>query len=83
MSLTITLHLWWLLAYLGIGVITFLPIDYLAYRKVPAWRERGFWTTLVDQTTGRVYANPKPWRGVVRVFVQIAAWPGALWEVWR
>lgn len=81
MTVTVTLHLWWLWAYLGVGVVTFLPIDYLAYRQVPAWRERGYWTTFVDQLTRRVYTNPKPRRAVRRVLIQVVAWPLAAWEV--
>lgn len=71
MSLTITLQLWWLLAYLAVGVVLVLPLEWLAWRSIhhppPFWRElaRGL--------------RRRPWMPLVA----IAVWPYALIEAVR
>lgn len=34
MSLTVTLHVWWLLAYLMVGVVLYVPLYRLSFRHV-------------------------------------------------
>lgn len=69
MEVTITIHAWWLLAYLLAGCVLYLPIFALSYRKiafVPA-DSRGFWH----------------WWRRTRWYVHITTivlWPLALWE---
>lgn len=72
MSVTLTFHLWWLLAYLAVGVVLYLPLNGLANR----------------QLTNRVSLLQALRRnGVVRFatafVVQVVAWPLAVWEVVR
>lgn len=73
MSLTVTLHLWWLWAYLAIGLVVWLPGEYVAWRKLGS-PKRPFWPALVDSW--------HPHR-VLRIVVPITAWPLAWWECLR
>ena len=66
---TVTLELWWLVAWVGIGAVLFVPLNYVGHGQIAP---RGpFWRSL--------------WRSVKRnpliVPVQIIAWPFALWEL--
>lgn len=82
MSVTITLYLWWLLAYLGIGLVLFLPLNYVAYRKYAKNFRNGFIRNITSGnyrwTTGKRVRN-----FVGRFTLQVLVWPLALWEVIR
>lgn len=71
MSVTVTLHLWWVLAYLAAGVVTFMPLNWWALQHLARPRPT-FW-----QEMRRTMHRPKA------VAVQIVAWPLAFWEVAR
>jgi len=66
LTLTVTLHLWWLWAYLAVGVVLVLPINWLALRQIAAPRPR-FWQLV----------RRHPWTNLLTV----ALWPAALWEL--
>jgi hypothetical protein len=66
MSVTITFHLWWLLAYLAIGVVLVLPINWLALQQILAPRPQ-FWEMV----------RRHPWGNLLTVTL----WPAALWEL--
>ncbi len=74
MSFTVTLHLWWLWAWLAVGAVLWLPIEWWGYRQIGGQRPP-FWRDL--------------WRAIrahpLRLVVPIVAWPLAVWEVvpWR
>lgn len=71
--MSVTINLWHiiigLLVYLGLGVLTFIPIYELALRGIapprPSRREEG----------KRLLKAPH------RIAIQVACWPAALWEV--
>lgn len=75
-ELTVTLHLWWLWAYLAVGVVSWLPLSYLAHRRVegrgPFWPYMRWWVR---------------WHGLAGsawlALVQVVAWPLAAWEIAR
>jgi hypothetical protein len=67
-----TLHLWWLWAYLLIGVVLYFPLEYVAWRSL-ALPRNPFW---ID------------WRLAVRLWpyapvVSVLAWPVAVYKVIR
>ena len=66
-----TVNLWWAVGYLAVGMITFLPLEYLAWKRIhrppPFWREY------------RRVARRTP----LRILVPIVAWPLAIWETIR
>jgi len=72
-SWTVTLRSWWIIPYLAIGVLLFLPLNYLAWRDVhkpdPFWRELH---NFLHRERAARYAA-----------VQIVAWPLAAWEQFR
>lgn len=74
MSITITLHAWWVLAYIGVGLVLFWPLNALAVRSIVSPR-RSTWAWAKDswQRGARNF--------LVRAAVQVVAWPAALWEV--
>ena len=70
-TFTITLHLWWLWAYLAIGAALWLPLEWGAWRRINS--RDPFWSSLVRATRRRWHVP----------FATIAAWPLAAWEVLR
>lgn len=68
-SITVTLHAWWLLVYLLVGVVLWLPLEWLAYRKTYN-PQGGFWRTLRVALHGDVQ----------RVALLVVAWPFAIKE---
>lgn len=70
-TISFTVNLWWLVWYLVVGVVTFLPLEYLAWRKIH--RPAPFW-----QEYKRV-----AFREPLRLLVPIVAWPLAIWEAAR
>lgn len=68
-SVTITLHLWWLGAYLAVGVVSWLPISWLGWRSLARPSRGPFWPPHVGRWWYPLAA--------------IAVWPFALWEVLR
>ncbi len=74
MSVTVTLHLWWLGAYLAVGVVLYLPLCWIAVRQMQP----------CDRRPVLVALRALPWRVLlVATIGQIALWPGALWEATR
>lgn len=72
MSVTITLHLWWLWVYLAVGAVLWLPLEYLAWRqKTP---RTTFWRDL------RRVLPLRPWWSSLAI---VAVWPVAVWEELR
>lgn len=72
MSVTVTLHLWWLGAYLAVGVVLFLPCNWWAWRRKSIGHpDFSFWRTL--------WANIRREHGWP-IVLQVIAWPLALWE---
>ena len=67
-SIHFTFYLWWLYLYLAIGVVLFLPLNWLALKQIanpdPFWVEvrRSRWSSRL---------------------IQVVAWPLAIWEVLR
>ena len=77
MSWTVTLHLWWLGAYLAVGVALWAPLTYRAWNTL-ASPKPGFWRHTV--ATARHHGAA----GTVGRFLAVAAlWPLALWEEFR
>ncbi len=74
-SITLTLQAWWVVAYLLVGAVLLLPLEYVAHRGIhnPGY---GFWRGLQRGCRDR---------GLIRwcfaLAVVIAAWPVAAWEV--
>lgn len=71
MTVTLTLHLWWLAAYIAIGAVLWLPMEWWANRRTSP--RRLFWRQL-----GRLLRH-QPWSPALA----IACWPLALWEALR
>lgn len=65
MSVTITLHLWWLWVYLAIGTILWLPLNWLAWRNI-APPQPPFWRLV--------------WRNPLTNLLTVVCWPIAVWE---
>lgn len=72
MSITITLHAWYLLAWVGLGAVLWLPLEYLAYRTL-APPKPPFWPYFRSQS------HHRPWI----VLVIWVLWPLTAWEVFR
>lgn len=68
MSVTITLHLWWLAAYLGAGLILLVPLERWAYSTIHNPGE-SFWRMLARNIT---------LRGLIAF---LFCWPYAIWEL--
>lgn len=71
MTLTVTLHLWWLEAYLGVGVLLFVP----NYWKVART------TTPRRSTWHRIVRGVRSSKGLDLLLVPLL-WPLATWEAW-
>lgn len=74
--MTITIHLWHLLAYLGVGVFLLVPLNYWAHRQIhnpgPFWKS--FFRSI------RMFG----WKDSLRMLVmQVTLWPVAVWETFR
>lgn len=73
MSLTVTLHAWYLLVWVGAGAVLWLPLEYLAWRTLADPKPK-FWGFL--RSLGR--------HGLSRAaLVVLVAWPWAIWECLR
>lgn len=91
MTLTVTLHAWWLEVWLAVGALLYVPLNEIARRKVTPRRpladwllERGF--SSWDERAGTYV--PQSRRARVRKIgaafvVQTIGWPLAIWEVLR
>lgn len=64
MTLTVTVHAWWLAVYLLVGAVLYVPRYWLSYRHLSA-RTHPFWTWF------RIMHH-KDW---VRAVVGISLWP--------
>lgn len=71
-SVTMTLHLWWLLAYLAVGVVLYLPLNWMANRQV---------TNRVSLL--HILRRNGVINFVTAFVVQVVAWPLAVWELVR
>lgn len=69
MSFTITLRAWWVFAYLGVGAVLYLPLEWLAWLQIH--NRPPFWCDLAAGIRKR------PWTP----FAYVVAWPWAAWEV--
>lgn len=47
MSITVTITHWHIIGYLAIGLVLWLPLEYVAYRRT-AHPKKGFWPGLRD-----------------------------------
>lgn len=63
MSLTVTLHAWWLLAYLAVGAVLYVPLYWLSWRHMS--NRDSFWVWLEVM-------HHRDWG---RLPVGIALWP--------
>lgn len=90
MSVTVTLHAWWLAAWLAVGAVLFVPTNWWGARHVTPHRplldvllHRGYVKWTGDDGT-RPYTRLERARIMApRVVVQIVVWPLALWECLR
>lgn len=71
--MTVRIEPWWIVAYLSLGVILFVPLNWLAHVRSQG-RRGDFWMRL-----WRVSLRAK----FVNVIVQIVAWPLTIWEEYR
>lgn len=71
MSVTVTLHAWWLLAYMAVGLVLWLPLEWVAWRSTHA--REGFGSRLYQGLRGRP---------LVPLFTMLL-WPLAIWEAVR
>lgn len=69
MSYTVTLHAWWALAYAAVGVVLWLPLEWLAWRSIASPKGK-FWPDLWRSLRRRWYT---PWAVML-------LWPLAVWE---
>jgi hypothetical protein len=68
-SVTVTLHAWWLLAYLAVGAVLWLPLAWVYYRDIHM-PDRPFWPWLGSTVMAEVWVVP----------LQVALWPAAIWD---
>lgn len=73
-EVTITFHLWWLWAYLGIGVVLYLPLNWLVWRRKDWHGDFSFWRSQ--------WANLRR-DHFLPLLVQVVAWPLSIWEDFR
>lgn len=75
-TFTVTLHLWWLWAYLAVGALLWFPLLWRAHRRTNrrASRRHSLWWNM------RRAARQEPWALFVRSVVLLVAWPVAVWE---
>lgn len=80
MSVSLTLHLWWLYAWLGVGVVGYIPLVIVARSKVRPKMSLGFnlWPTYHGWT-----ARHRAKENTIRTLLSIIAWPLAWWEALR
>lgn len=71
LTVTVTLHAWWLAVYLLVGVVLWVPLWYLAWRRSIHAQRAPFWRWLW------VHADP------LDVLIQVVAWPAAVWKAFR
>lgn len=74
--MTVTLHVWYLLPYLAVGVLLWLPLNWLAIRQI---HQHG---PFVDEMLHDIRRH-----GVLgsvgRFVLQVTLWPVAIWEIAR
>lgn len=70
-SITVTLHAWWLLAYLAVGVVLYVPLNMVALHRI-------FGRPKFADEMRRLIK--RPWRFAWGCIVQIVMWPFAAWE---
>lgn len=68
-TLTVTLHLWWLWAYLAIGLVLWLPLEWLAWRSLARPRD-SYWRSFARGIRGRWWLP----------LTIVCLWPVAVWE---
>lgn len=67
------IHLWWIGAYLAIGVLLWLPLEYVPYRQIHC-PPQGFWAG------ARSNLRRHGWAAPLRILVPVVVWPLAVWE---